>query len=159
MTREELLRENEELKTKLANAKLELDNLKRVIFGTKREYTPEENSQEIEDQWSFFDNEEDIENDVQEQIKENLEEITVYRKKNAKKKKAGIKKELLKNIVVERKEYVLEDGEVCPECQSELKAIGKKNSTSRNRIWTSETKNKRICKNSLQMCKMRDKRR
>ena len=126
MTREELLKENEELKIKLANAKLELDNLKRVIFGTKREYTPKVNTEEIEEQCSFFEDEKDIENDVQEQIKERLEEITVHKKKNAKKKKAGIKKELLKNIIVERKEYVLEDGEVCPKCQSELKVIGKK---------------------------------
>ena len=73
MTREELLKENEELKIKLANAKLELDNLKRVIFGTKREYTPEVNTEEIEEQCSFFEDEEDIENDVQEQIKEKLE--------------------------------------------------------------------------------------
>ena len=126
MTREELLKENEELKIELANTKLELNNLKRVLFGSKREYTPEVDSQEIAEQCSFFDSEEEIEEDVQEQIKEKVEEITVYRKKNSKKKKAGIKKELLKNIVVERKEYVLEDGDVCPECQSELKPIGKK---------------------------------
>lgn len=47
MTREELLEENEKLKIELANTKLELNNLKRVMFGTKREYTPEAKSKPI----------------------------------------------------------------------------------------------------------------
>lgn len=126
MTREELLEENEKLKIELANTKLELNNLKRVMFGTKREYTPKPNSEPIEEQCSLFDNEEDIEKNVQEQIEEKVEEITVYKKKKSKQKKAGIKRSALKDVVIERKEYVIEDDEVCPECQSELKPVGKK---------------------------------
>ena len=43
MTREELLEENEKLKIELANTKLELNNLKRVMLEKKREYTREKN--------------------------------------------------------------------------------------------------------------------
>ena len=65
MTREQLLEENTKLKIELANAKLELNNLKRVIFGTKREYTPEANETPIEEQCSLFENEKDIEQNLQ----------------------------------------------------------------------------------------------
>ena len=126
MTREQLLEENMKLKIELANAKLELNNLKRVIFGSKREYTPEANEAPIEEQCSLFDNPKDIEKNVQEQIEENIEEITVHKKKKTKTKKAGIKRASLKDVVVEREEYELEDEEVCPECQSNLKLVGKK---------------------------------
>lgn len=88
MTREELLEENEKLKIELANTKLELNNLKRVMFGTKREYTPETKSESIEEQCSLFDTEEEIEKNVEEQIEEKVEEITVHKKKKSKEKKA-----------------------------------------------------------------------
>ena len=126
MTREQLLEENMKLKIELANAKLELNNLKRVIFGSKIEYTPEANEAPIEEQCSLFDNPKDIEENVQEQIEEKIEEITVHKKKNTKTKKAGIKRASLKDVVVEREEYELEDEEVCPECQGNLKLVGKK---------------------------------
>ena len=126
MTREQLLEENMKLKIELANAKLELNNLKRVVFGTKREYTPESNETPIEEQYSLFDNEKDIEENVQEQIKENIEEITVHKKKKSKTKKAGIKRASLKDVEIERVEYEIENDEVCPECQSNLKLVGKK---------------------------------
>lgn len=96
MTREQLLEENMKLKIELANAKLELNNLKRVVFGTKREYTPELNKTQIEEQCSLFDNEKDIEENVQEQIKENIEEITVHKKKKSKTKKSRNKKSIIK---------------------------------------------------------------
>ena len=96
MTREQLLEENMKLKIELANAKLELNNLKRVIFGSKREYTPEANKAPIEEQCSLFDNPKDIEENVQGQIEENIEEITVHKKKKKKTKKAGIKRASLK---------------------------------------------------------------
>ena len=114
------------LKIELANTKLELNNLKRVMFGTKREYTPETKSEPIEEQCSLFDNEEEIEKNVEEQIEEKVEEITVHRKKKSKEKKAGIKRSALKDVVILRKEYIIEDDAVCPECQSELKPVGKK---------------------------------
>ena len=126
MTREELLEENEKLKIELANTKLELNNLKRVMFGRKREYTPESKSEPIEEQCSLFDNEEEIEKNVEEQIEEKVEEITVHKKKKSKGKKAGIKRSALKDVVIVRKEYIIEDDAVCPECQSELKPVGKK---------------------------------
>lgn len=126
MTREQLLEENMKLKIELANAKLELNNLKRVVFGSKREYTPEANTASIEEQCSLFNDPKDIEKNVQEQIEENIEEITVHRKKKAKAKKAGIKRATLKDVVVEKVEYLIEDDEVCPECQSDLKLVGKK---------------------------------
>ena len=126
MTREELLEENEKLKIELANTKLELNNLKRVMFGTKREYTPKPNSEQIEEQCSLFETPEEIENNVQEQINEKVEEITVYKKKKSKTKKAGIKRSALKDIVIERKEYIMEENAVCPECEGNLKNVGKK---------------------------------
>lgn len=126
MTREQLLEENMKLKIELANAKLELNNLKRVVFGSKREYTLEANTASIEEQCSLFNDPKDIEKNVQEQIEENIEEITVHRKKKAKAKKAGIKRATLKDVVVEKVEYLIEDDEVCPECQSDLKLVGKK---------------------------------
>lgn len=126
MTNEELLKENEKLRSELSNTKLELDNLKRIIFGSKREYTPEIDTKTIEEQFSLFNDEKEIENNVQEQIEEKVEEITIHRKKKAKEKKAGIKKTLLKDTEIERKEYVINENEVCPECESELKLVAKK---------------------------------
>lgn len=126
MTREELLEENARLKIELENAKLELNNLKRVVFGSKREATPKTNAEPIEEQCSLFDTEEEIEKDLQDQIEEKVEEITVHKKKKSKQKKAGIKRSALKDVIVERKEYIIEDGNVCPECQGEIKPVGKK---------------------------------
>lgn len=88
--------------------------------------TPNSKSEPIEEQCSLFDDEKDIEKNVQEQIEEKVEEITVHKKKKAKTKKAGIKRSVLKDVVIERKEYIIEEDDVCPECQSELKPVGKK---------------------------------
>lgn len=126
MSYEELMLAYKNLQVEYDNTKLELDNLKRIVFGSKRESTPEVNNKIIEEQCSLFDNQEDIEKDVQKQIEEKVEEITVYRKKKAKTKKAGIKKALLKNIEVVRKEYIMNENEICPECQNEFKLVGKK---------------------------------
>ena len=81
---------------------------------------------QIEEQCSLFDTPEEIESNVQEQINEKVEEITVYKKKKSKTKKAGIKRSALKDIVIERKEYVMEENAVCPECAGNLKNVGKK---------------------------------
>ena len=72
MTREELLAENAKLKAELENAKLELNALKRIVFGNKRECTPNSKSEPIEEQCSLFDDEKDIEKNVQEQIEEKV---------------------------------------------------------------------------------------
>ena len=60
---------------------------------------------------------------IQNEIKEKTEEITVYKKKNAKKKRAGIKKSALKDVTIERKEYIINEGETCPKCEGEVKEI------------------------------------
>ena len=67
MSREELINENKELQIKCDNLTLEINNLKRIVFGSKRENTPTTESINT-DQCSFFDNEEDIEKDVQEEL-------------------------------------------------------------------------------------------
>lgn len=125
MDYDKVVNEKNELQIKYDNAILELNALKRIVFGSKREKTP---VQELEDskQCSLFDNEEDIEKNVQEQITEQVEEITVYRKKKSKKRVAGLKKSMLKDVVVKRQEYVLNEDERCPECDSGLKLVGKK---------------------------------
>ena len=62
-----------------------------------------------------------------EQIKENIEEIIVQKKKNKRKKQAGIKRNNLKNIEIEKEEYILnEEEKKCPECGKELKLVSKK---------------------------------
>lgn len=133
MTYEELLKENEKLQKELSNTKivlankeLELNNLKRIVFGSKREKAPEENNLENSEQCSIFDNEKDIEKNVQEQIEKQIEEIIVYKKKKSKKKNSGIKKRVLKDIVVKRREYVLDENEKCPKCEGDLTLVGKK---------------------------------
>lgn len=125
MSYEELLKENEQLKVELDNVKLELNMYKRIVFGSKREKTPT-NVQEDTEQCSLFESEEEIEKNVQEQIDEQVEEITVYKKKKTKKKTAGIKKSFLKDVIVRRQEYVLNEDEKCPSCHSDLKLVGKK---------------------------------
>ena len=126
MSLEEALRKIQILELENENLKLENNSLKRIIFGSKREHTPQVTEEQIEEQCSLFDTPEEIENNVQEQINEKVEEITVYKKKKSKTKKAGIKRTVLKDIVIERKEYVMEENAVCPECEGNLKNVGKK---------------------------------
>ena len=125
MSHEELLNEYKNLQIKYDNTILELNALKRFVFGSKQEKIPTKESIDI-DQYSLFDNEEDMEKDVEEQSKEQLEEITVYRKKKSKKRVAGLKKSIIKDVVVKRQEYVLNEDEKCPECNSNFRLVGKK---------------------------------
>lgn len=132
MSQEELISEyknlqfqKEELQIKYDNVVLELNALKRIVFGSKREKTPVKESIDV-DQCSLFDDEKDIEENVQEQISEQVEEVTIHRKKNSKKKVAGLKRNILKDVVVKRQEYVLNEDEKCPECNSDFKLVGKK---------------------------------
>ena len=124
--RNELEQKNQNLELENENLKLENNSLKRIIFGSKREKTPKNSEGQIEEQCSLFDTPEEIESNVQEQINEKVEEITVYKKKKSKTKKAGIKRSALKDIVIERKEYIMEENAVCPECEGNLKNVGKK---------------------------------
>ena len=92
----------EEQKIELENQKLELDNLKRIVFGTKREHTPSYEKLEDISQCSLFnDSTENIDEDLKKQITEQVEEITIYRKKKNKKRVAGIKRAALKDVEIE----------------------------------------------------------
>lgn len=126
MSYDELLDNYNKLQTKYENTKLELDNLKRIVFGVKREYTPKKEEQlENSIQCSLFDEKKEMDEELQKQVEENVEELTVYKKKNKRKTIAGIKKDQLKNIEVEIKEYKINKEVRCPECESELEEISK----------------------------------
>ena len=125
MSREELISEYKKLKINYDNTVLELNSLKRIVFGSRQEKVPKKEIIDI-NQCSLFDNEEEIEKDVQEQSEKQVEEITVHKKKKSKKRKAGLKRSQLKDVVIKRQEYVLNEEEKCPECNSEFKLIGKK---------------------------------
>lgn len=112
------------LKATIENKDLQLNALKRYLFGSKRESTPV--NEEIVNgvQCSFLGEPEEPE--IKEQIAKNDEEIIVHKKKNSKRLKAGIKKSELKNIEVETVEYVLKDDKLnCHVCSGNLKKIGK----------------------------------
>lgn len=117
--------EYNELQIKYENVTLENNNLKRIIYGAKREYTPKQEQAVDTQQCSLFAENKTIDEDIKKQVEKNVEEITVYRKKNNKTKKAGIKKSMLKTVDVEVKEYKLNENEKCPVCNSELKVIAK----------------------------------
>ena len=103
MSLEEAIRKIQILELENENLKLENNSLKRIIFGSKREHTPKITEEQMQEQCSLFEDPEEIENNIQEQINEKVEEITVYKKKKSKTKKAGIKRSALKDIVIERK--------------------------------------------------------
>lgn len=125
MSYEELLENYNKLQSKYENTKLELDNLKRIVFGVKREYTPKQEQLENSVQCSLFDKEKEVDEELQKQVEENVEELTVYRKKNKRKTVAGIKKEQLKNTEIQVIEYKLNPEEKCPECGNELEEVSK----------------------------------
>lgn len=120
-----LQREVSNLKVKVENQQLQINVLNRYLFGSKRESTSKQEENLVEGtQCSIFGVPEDEE--VQKQVKEKTEEITVYRKKKNTKNPAGIKKAELKNVETLTEEYVLNpDKDKCPVCSSELKQIGK----------------------------------
>ena len=126
MTYEELVEENKKLNIKLQNAELELTALRRIVFGSKGENTPVNKEQLVDsDQCSLFETEKEADENLEKQEKEKIEEIVVHRKKNNKKKQAGIKRNALKNVVIEKEEYVLKEDEKCPICNGNLKVVGK----------------------------------
>ena len=123
----ELQSKYEDTRIKYEDTKLQLDNLKRIVFGVKREYTPKKEEQlENSIQCSLFDEKKEMEEELQKQVEENVEKLTVYKKKNKRKSVAGIKKEYLKNIEIEIKEYKLNNEVKCPECTGELVKVSKK---------------------------------
>lgn len=136
MSYQELMEKYLKLQLENENLKLENQNLKKVIFGVKREYTTKPESIENGTQSSLFEEQENKEvltdEDLVKQIKENVEEITVHKKKKTRKRKAGIKKSYINGIDVKVnyiKLAVDEKGNVivgCPECGGELELVGKK---------------------------------
>lgn len=127
----ELVEENQklkkqvsELKVKVENQKLQINWFNRYVFGSKKENTPKEEHIVEGTQCSLFGEIDDKE--LQQEVEEQVEKITVYRKKNSKKVQAGIKKSSLKDVEVIVEEYKLEEDKLkCPECDGNLKAIGK----------------------------------
>lgn len=133
MSYDELMEENKKLHIELNNKNIELENtkmqlntLKRIVFGSKREATPVQELPSIVEQCSLFEESKQIEDELRKQVEDNVEEITVYKKKNKRKVVAGIKKEQLKNVEIELREIQLKSEVVCPECESELEQISKK---------------------------------
>lgn len=125
MSYDELMEKYKKQLVEIDNLKIENNNLKRIIYGVKREYSPKKEQIESTQQVSLFDDEQNIDAEIKEQIKENVEEVKVYKKKNSKTKKAGIKKSILKNVEIEVKEYQINPDEKCPVCNSELKQVSK----------------------------------
>ena len=123
MSYDELLKKYQESQIEIENLKLQVNNFKRIIYGVKREHTPKKEQLENCTQCSLFELQEKIDEDLQPQVLENVEEVTVYKKKKT--KKAGIKKSHLKDVEIEVKEYKINEDEKCPECGSELKEIAK----------------------------------
>lgn len=96
MTYQELVAEIERLKIKNENLELEVNNLRRIVFGSRREYTPITNEQlEESNQCSFFATEKEADENLEKQKTEKIEE------------------------------YVLNEEEKCPECNGELQVVEK----------------------------------
>ena len=122
---QEQLQKNQDLQIENSNLKIENQNLKKVIFGVRREYTVKPNEIVNGTQDSLF---EDVETEekIEEQIKENIEKITVHQKKKSKTRKAGIKRSILKDVIIEKEYIDIDEDKKCSKCQSELEKIGKR---------------------------------
>ena len=132
MTYEELQNAYKNVSKELANAKIkienqqvELNNLRRIVFGTRREYTPEVDEDDAM-QCSLFNSEQEMDDNINKEVEENIEEITVHKKKKAKTKKAGIKRGKLKDTIIKKEEYKINADDTCEECGSNLEVVGKK---------------------------------
>ena len=97
---QKLKKENNNLKIKVENQELQINTLKRYVFGSKREYTPKEENLVEGVQISLFGESDDKE--LNQQIENEIEKITVHKKKNSKKVQAGIKKSFLKYVEIIR---------------------------------------------------------
>lgn len=136
MSYQELMEKYLKLQLENENLKLENQNLKKVIFGVRREYTTKPENITNGTQSSFFEENENEEvltdEELVEQIEENVEEITVHKKKKTRKRKAGIKKSYINGIQINVNHIKLavdENGKIivgCPECGGELELVGKK---------------------------------
>jgi len=125
MSYEELYEKYQNLELENSSLKLELNNLKKVIFGVKREHTPKEENIIDGEQGSLFSDKNSYE-ELKKQAIEKAGDITVTYNRKAKNKKAGIKENVLKNIPMRVKEFCFDEDAKCPECDNELKEISKK---------------------------------
>ena len=118
---ENLINEVNNLKAEIENKDLIIQQLKRYLFGSKKETLPQKEENIVDGvQTTIFA--EDETEEVQEEVKKETEKITYYRKK--KNSVSGLKKSELKNV--EQVEYIEEPEDLkCPECGSEMKKIGK----------------------------------
>ena len=134
LTYKELLDQYNESQIEIENLKLELENLKRIIFGSKKEtISKTEKAMEGEQDSLFSKKSQTITDDeIFEQIEEKVGEITVHKKKKSKTRKAGVKRSYIKDIDIEVRHIKLpvdENGNilvVCPKCGGALEEIGKK---------------------------------
>ncbi|MEG0873578.1 MAG: IS66 family transposase [Clostridia bacterium] len=124
---EETSKKKEELLVVVENLTLENNMYKKIIFGGKREYTPQADRVECANQFSFFEDIKNEENeDLFDEIKKETENVVVHKNKKNKKKKAGINKSVLKDVLINVVEVKINEEDKCPICNSELKKIGKK---------------------------------
>lgn len=114
-----------EQQAKYESAQLELNMLRRMVFGTKRETLPKNDVLENGNQCSLFSNGKDVPDDFDKQLEEKTKEITVHKKKDTKKKKAGLKRSALKDVITEIQEFTLGEEGTCPTCDAHLIEIGK----------------------------------
>ena len=114
-TIEDLKAVNKSLSTEVLNLKIQNQNLKKMIFGAKREKTPV--SEEIVDgnQASLFEEvstEGEMDKKVDKEIEEVTEQTITYTRKT-KNRRGGIRRSFLDNIEFVKEEFVVEDGTTC----------------------------------------------
>ena len=119
--------EIEKLKDKIMNQELQLNWFNKNVFGQKREKLEKTEETIVEgEQSSLFNASEEKEESIKEEIKAQVEEITVYRKKKNKTATSGIKKAMLKDVEQIEVEYkIAEENANCTECGAHLKVIGR----------------------------------
>jgi len=122
---EELIKKHEGLQNKYDNAILELNNLKKIVFGSRRETICKFENIESGGQTSLFETStEEIQKNIENEIIEETEKIMVTRKKKS--KKAGVKRSALKDIQFETVEHIIDKNSKCPNCENDLNIVGKK---------------------------------
>ena len=125
MLYEDLMKKYEELQNKYDNAILELDSLKKIVFGSRRETICKFENIESGEQISLFETStEEIQKNIENEILEETEKILITRKKKS--KKAGVKRSALKDVQFETVEHIIDENSKCPNCENDLNILGKK---------------------------------
>lgn len=115
---------NGNLEIKIQNLELNIQSLKKMLFGPKSEKASNDNKEE--GQVSFFEKDTPVSEILEEVSNRAKEDIIVNDKdKKSKGKKAGIRKDKLKDVDVKIVEHDINVLEVCPKCQNGLTKIGK----------------------------------